>query len=149
MVLSVIDWVLSRPKVSFRSASNAGWDRLVFRDEVVATQIFVDVALYKENTDASWLGASYIWVDGEGVKRVFTRSNHDNKGLEIHYSRVHLELNLGACQGEPETNSVLEGVLRLQPSGNRRLLWGKKFIDIPLRVPYQEGRTMDHVFSST
>ena len=139
-------WVAKRPKVILLDLTDAGW-YCIYRtgDDQISQRIGSELSLH-------------IVLKNDGLERSYVNLTFTNKEPELFFrsnnvipidpaQRVELDIRLylPAREGLPEKETGLKGELVVEPSGNKRMLWGRKWLKRALEVPYDEAKSVSMV----
>ena len=124
--------LLTKPRVAILSVSPIGWF-YIFEggNKRVGTKVSVNLRLENSGSEKTFIKGKFLTQDG----KIFTLSGY--LPLEGHGTIFDTILcfDLPKEKGFPLNGEVLHGFLKLEPWGNRRLWFGKKYLTAKIDIP--------------
>lgn len=138
----VMRWLLAKPKVHIepiRSCWYYTYDS--YENKLSGSQIMVSVRLENDGNEQTRI--SGVFETTKEYPDFKTTIFHINNSLDLEghgtVIRTDLWFSLPLIKGVPPEGETLNGILKIKPWGNRRLLiFGKRYLVYRLAVPYSK-----------
>lgn len=133
-------WLLHKPRVYIIPPLPKGIWYHYFEDgdKLAGARIILNISFWNDGNDATSIDINYK-VNIRGKFVIFTTDELIE--LAGHGAKKRTKMVLKAVEGRKlKEGEILHGVLSCKPWGNRRMCFGKEYLDKELDVPYGSGK---------
>jgi len=133
-------WLLTKPKVYLLDASSRGWFYIYKGEEIIGVRFLVSLRLRNCGTENTTITTKFVSSNGLIFHPIEKSLELEGRGTFRDFTLIFDSDNVK--KQFLKEGQTLEGILSLEPWGNRRLGFGSKTLTAKLNIPENQGERM-------
>jgi len=143
----VMLWLLNKPKIHLLSPQPTGEWYYIYKEgeKLIGAEIIISMRLENNGKEATTISGTFE-INIRGKQHTFC----SNEKIRLEGEGTIIETNMwlrATFQGDYlQEGDCLHGLLKLEPWGNRRLIFGKKYLTVKLNIPENQSKRYARIF---
>lgn len=141
-------WISQRPKVRILEIQEKAW-YFYYRttdnanSHIEGKELWVRIVVKNDGLEKSFIAAEFTDEHGQVFRSGGVIHLEPSERLES-----NIRMRSPRQKGSPEEAKSLVGTLTLEPSGNRRMFFGAKWLKEQIEVPYDQSKLLETAWGS-